>query len=51
MVYVRIMSGEITKKSLIKMMATDKTFEVLEVGIFTPEAQPVEILRPAKSAI
>src|SRR5690348_16570222 len=30
MVYIRIMSGEISKKSLIYMMATDKTFEVLE---------------------
>ena len=39
MVYVRIISGEITKKSLIKMMATGKSFEVLEVGIFIPEAQ------------
>ena len=28
MVYVRIMSGEITKKSLIRFMATGKTFEV-----------------------
>jgi GTP-binding protein LepA len=48
MVYVRIMSGEISKKSLIKMMATDKEFEVLEVGIFVPKEQPVEILRPGE---
>jgi GTP-binding protein LepA len=48
MVYVRIISGTIAKKSLIKMMATDKTFEVLEVGIFSPEAVPIEILRPGE---
>lgn len=44
MVYVRVMSGEITKKSLITMMATGKDYEVLEVGIFTPEAKVVEKL-------
>lgn len=48
MVYVRIISGEITKKTLIKLMATDKQFEVLEVGIFAPKEQPVEILRPGE---
>ena len=48
MVYVRVMSGEITKKTSIHMMATDKTFEVLEVGIFCPEEKPTEILRPGE---
>ncbi|MBS0627641.1 MAG: GTP-binding protein, partial [Verrucomicrobia bacterium] len=32
LVYIRVMSGEISKKTLIKMMATGKTFEVQEVG-------------------
>jgi GTP-binding protein LepA len=48
MVYIRIMSGEISKKSLIYMMATDKTFEVLEVGIFCPEEKSTEVLRPGE---
>ncbi len=48
MVYVRIMSGEIKKGSLIHMMATNKSFEVLEVGTFTPKATPLEILRPGE---
>jgi GTP-binding protein LepA len=48
MVYVRVMSGEIRKKTLIKMMATDKSFEVLDVGIFSPKEQPVEVLRPGE---
>jgi GTP-binding protein LepA len=45
LVYVRIISGEISKKSLIRLMATGKTFDVLEVGIFAPNEKPVDILR------
>ena len=48
MVYVRIISGEISKKTQIYLMATDKTFEVLEVGIFSPKEIPVEVLRPGE---
>lgn len=48
MVYIRIISGEIRKGSLIKMMATNKNFEVLEVGAFSPKANPVDILRPGE---
>jgi len=48
MVYIRIMTGEIRKGSLIRMMSTDKTFEVLDVGVFTPKERPVESLRPGE---
>ncbi len=48
MVYVRIVSGAIRKGSLIKMMATGKEFEVLEVGVFKPRAEAVEVLRPGE---
>lgn len=48
MAYVRIMSGEITKKSQILFMQTGKIFEVLEVGIFCPKETPVERLRPGE---
>lgn len=48
MVYVRVMSGEIKKGSWIKTMATGKNFEVLEVGIFTPNEKPCETLRPGE---
>lgn len=47
-VYVRVVSGEIKKKSIIRMMATDKTYEVLEVGIFVPNEKPVESLHPGE---
>lgn len=48
MVYLRIISGEIRKGSLIKMMATGKTFEVLEVGVFTPSEKAVDQLLPGE---
>jgi len=45
MVYVRIMSGEITQGSQIKLMATNKSCEVTEVGIFSPNKKRCEVLR------
>lgn len=45
MTYIRIISGSIRKGSQIRMMATGKQFEVLEVGIFTPAEKPVDCLR------
>ncbi len=48
MVYIRLMSGEIRKKSQILFMATGKQFEVIEVGIFSPHAKPVDVLRPGE---
>lgn len=48
MVYIRVMSGELKKGSIIKMMATDKTFEILETGVFTPHETPVPSLRPGE---
>lgn len=48
MVYVRVISGEIKKGSQIKMMANDKTFEVLDVGVFTPKETQVQQLRPGE---
>lgn len=48
MIYARVMSGEIKKGTQIKMMATDKSFEVLEVGIFSPNEKAIDILRPGE---
>lgn len=45
MIYIRIVSGEIKKGSQIKMMATDRNYEVTEVGVFTPSEEPVKSLR------
>ena len=48
LIYIRVMSGEICKKTQIRMMSTGKTFEVLEVGIFCPGETPVDKLRPGE---
>ncbi len=47
-VYLRVMSGEIHKGTLIRMMASGKSFEVLEVGVFSPQMRPTEKLRPGE---
>jgi len=48
MVYVRVISGELSKKSLIRFMATQKAFEINEVGVFAPQEKPADILRPGE---
>lgn len=48
MVYIRVISGEIKKGSEIKMMATNRNFEVLEVGKFLPKETAVDLLRPGE---
>lgn len=45
MVYIRIIDGEIKKGSLVRMVATDKTYDIIEVGVFTPQYKATEILR------
>ncbi len=42
--YIRIVEGTIKPGQKIKMMATGKEFEVLEVGVFTPKAMPTDEL-------
>ncbi|CAM2833495.1 translation elongation factor 4 [Paenibacillus sediminis] len=43
-VYVRVIDGSIKAGSKIKMMATNKTFEVIEVGAFKPRMTIVDEL-------
>ncbi len=42
--YVRIVDGEISKATMLKLMATDARFEPVEIGIFSPRMNPVESL-------
>lgn len=37
-IYVRVVDGVISKGTKIKLMATDKAFEVIEVGVYSPHA-------------
>ncbi len=48
MVYLRIMSGEIRAGTPIQFLATGKSFDVLEVGVFRPKATKTEVLRPGE---
>ncbi|NMM51542.1 translation elongation factor 4 [Paenibacillus aquistagni] len=43
-VYVRVVNGSIKSGSKIKMMATNKTFEVIEVGAFKPSMTIIDEL-------
>ena len=43
-VLFRIMEGTLHKNARIKLMATDKTYEVLRLGVFSPEAVDVNQL-------
>ncbi|MBD3860575.1 elongation factor 4 [Bacillus sp. 28A-2] len=42
--YIRIVEGTVKPGQKIKMMATGKEFEVLEVGVFTPKAMATDEL-------
>ncbi|MEX0961868.1 MAG: translation elongation factor 4 [Simkaniaceae bacterium] len=48
MVYLRIISGEVKKGDKVHFMATNKGFDVNEVGIFTPNEKATNILRPGE---
>lgn len=42
--FIRVVDGEIYPKKKIKMMSSGKTFEVTELGVFTPDMQPINRL-------
>ncbi|MGF7185476.1 GTP-binding protein LepA [Desulfitispora alkaliphila] len=46
--YIRVVEGKISKGMQIKMMATGKSFEVTEVGIFAPAMKMVDALYPGE---
>jgi len=43
--YIRVFDGKISKGTNINMMSTGKTFEITEIGVFTPGMTVVEELR------
>ena len=42
--YIRVFSGEVKRGSAIRMMSTNKTYEVKEVGVFTPKMEACDVL-------
>src|SRR5204862_4327777 len=38
--YIRVVDGKITPRERIRMMSTNATHELLEVGIISPEPKP-----------
>jgi GTP-binding protein LepA len=46
--YIRVFSGKLKRGDVIKFLATNKTFEILEVGIFNPKEQKVDELGPGE---
>ena len=43
--YIRVFDGEIVQGQVIKMMATDRKFEVAELGFFTPKMSPSQSIK------
>lgn len=48
MLYVRVFSGSLQKGTKIRLMNSDKEYEVGEVGIFCPKEKPIEALFPGE---
>lgn len=48
MIYIRVMSGELKTGTEIRLLATNKTYEVQEVGVFRPKATKVASLKPGE---
>ena len=46
--YMRVMEGTVKPGTKIKLMATNKIYDVNEVGVFTPGFMPVESLGPGE---
>ncbi len=40
--YVRVVDGQVTKRELLHLMATETTFEPVEIGVFSPNMKPIE---------
>lgn len=40
--YCRVIDGKVKSRDVIKLMATEKTADILEVGVFRPNPSPVE---------
>jgi len=46
--YIRVFDGKITSRDRLRLMATEKEVEPFEIGVFSPEMVPVDILFPGE---
>jgi GTP-binding protein LepA len=42
--YVRVIDGRVNKRDLLYLMATDTSFEPVEIGVFSPNMKPIDSL-------
>ena len=42
--YVRIIDGKVKPGTKVKLMATNKVYDITEVGVFTPKLMPINVL-------
>ena len=42
--YVRIIDGKVKPRTKVKLMATNKVYDITEVGVFTPKLMPISEL-------
>jgi len=50
-VYTRVMNGSAKKRDRLKFKIADKTFEAIEVGIFSPDNTPTESLSAGENRL
>ncbi|MFZ4814399.1 MAG: translation elongation factor 4 [Phototrophicaceae bacterium] len=43
--YVRVIEGQLTRRDMLKLMATDARFEPVEIGVFNPAMQVIDLLQ------
>ena len=51
MIYIRMITGSLEKKNLVQLMATNRQFEITEVGIFSPFEKPVAKLQAGEVGV
>lgn len=43
--YIKVETGQVKTGDIIRMMSSDKEFEVIEIGVLTPYMTPVQVLK------
>ena len=46
--YIRVFDGTITSKDILRLMAAGKDLEPFEIGVFSPEMTPVDVIYPGE---